>query len=141
MTYSVQQVLAEVKGLKAMADLPAERYAEENGLADSFVQGVKGDLKPTQLRRVFHQIKDLRRQIKHEAKFDRTKLALVMPTLAYAVGRKLIPVDFYELMKMCFGQERCRTQKDFETAADLLEAIMAYHKYRSLVRSGKEELS
>jgi CRISPR-associated protein Csm2 len=131
MTYSVQQVLTEVKGLKAMAELPAERYAEENGLADSFVQGLKGDLKPTQLRRVFHQIKDLRRQIKHEAKFDRTKVTLVMPTLAYAVGRKLIPGDFYELMKLCFGQERCRTQTDFETAADFLEAIMAYHKYRN----------
>lgn len=128
MAYTVQQVLTEIKGIKAMSDLPAERYAEENGLADSFVQGLKGDLKPTQLRKVFHQIKDMRHRFQRE-KFERAKIAMVMPTLAYAAGRKLIPSDFYDLMKLCFGQERCKTQKDFETASDFLEAIMAYHKY------------
>jgi CRISPR type III-A-associated protein Csm2 len=128
MAYTILQVLNEIKGLKAMSDLPAERYAEENGLADSFVQGLRGDLKPTQLRKVFHQIKDMRHQFKHE-KFERAKVAMVMPTLAYSAGRKLIPGDFYELMKLCFGQERCKTDKDFEAATDFLEAIMAYHKY------------
>ncbi len=128
MAYTIQQVLTEIQRLKVMSELPAERYAEENGLADSFVQGLKGDLKPTQLRKVFHQIKDMRRQFKHDT-FERAQVALVMPTLAYAVGRKLIPNDFYNLMKLCFGQDKCKTKEDFETAAAFLEAIMAYHKY------------
>jgi CRISPR-associated protein Csm2 len=139
MPYSTDQVIAEVTRLRAMSELKPESYAEEDGLADSFIQGMAGDLKAAQLRKVFHQIKDMRRKFKHDMPYDRTQVALVMPTLAYAVGRKLIPDDFYQLMKICFGQQRCRTQQDFESAADFLEAIMAYHKYRDGMKKKKED--
>ena len=144
MPYTIPEVINEVRGLKSMSELKPESYAEENGLADSFVQALISDqrevpLKPTQLRKVFHQIKDMRRQFKHDVPYERAQVALVMPTLAYAVGRKLIPDDFYQLMKLCFGQQRCQSQQDFESAADFLEAIMAYHKYRDGMKKKRED--
>ena len=127
---SIQEVKNEIKTLPSMAALSPERYAEEGGLAESFVSHIYSDLKPTQLRKVFHHVKDLQREFRQTPEsYSRAKIAMIMPTLAYAVGRKLIPLDFYELMKLCFGNEKCKTQADFERAAEFLEAIMAYHKY------------
>jgi CRISPR-associated protein Csm2 len=129
----IKEILDEIKKLKSMADLSPEKYAEEGGLAESFVRELKKDrrkeMKATQLRKVFHQVKDLKREFKRPEDFSRGKIALIMPTIAYAVGRELIPPNFYELMKLCFGQDRCKTKADFDNAADFLEAIMAYHKY------------
>ena len=126
-----EQVIQNIKGLPHMADLPVDKYAEEDGWADSFVQNLRSELKATQLRRFFHQVKQLKLQAERSGEFQRSNLAQVMPTLAYAVGRKLIPQAFYDLMILCFGQQRCNTKEDFLAAANFLEAIMAYHKYRS----------
>lgn len=129
---TIREIQEQIRALPSMASLTPEKYAEEGGLAESFVLEIRGDLKPTQLRKVFHHIKDLQREIKQKPEaFNRAKLALIMPTLAYSVGRKLIPQEFYDLMKLCFGPEKCKTRADFESAANFLEAIMAYHKYHS----------
>ena len=133
---TIQQITSELKALKSMSDLSPERFAEEDGLADSFVRQIRGDLKPTQLRKVFHQVKDLKLKIKSDEEFNRGQIALIMPTLAYSVGRGYIPKEFYDLMKLCFGSEKCKTKADFNTAADFLEAIMAYHKY--VTETGKK---
>jgi len=130
-------VLTQLKtelGANTMAMLSPIKYAEENGLADQFARDIRAELKPTQLRRFFHQIKSLQRQVEQTGEFDRTKIALVMPALAYAVGRTLIPVDFYELMKFCFGADRCKTKADFENSVQFLEAILAYHKYYEKIK-------
>ena len=127
---TIQQITSELKALKSMSDLSPERFAEEDGLAESFVRQIRGDLKTTQLRKVFHQVKNLKLKYnKSDEEFNRGQIALIMPTLAYSVGRGYIPKEFYDLMKICFGSEKCKTKADFNTAADFLEAIMAYHKY------------
>lgn len=133
MAYTVHQVKQHIQQLKSMSELEPRHFAEEHGLADSLASELGGDLKPTQLRKVFHTIKDLRRQVERETgdAFDRTELALLMPTLAYAAGRRLLPQDFYEVLKLCLGSERLQTREDFMRAADFIEAVMAYHKYRN----------
>lgn len=125
--------LKQQLGSKTMKDLPAEVFAEVGGLADRFVQEINvSRLKPTQLRRIFHLIKDMQREFQHDkASFSRGKIAIIMPQLAYAYGRDLIPREFYEMLTYCFGRDKCVTQEDFDNAADFLEAVMAYHKYYS----------
>ncbi len=111
-----------------MSALNPEDYAEKDGWAHVVAQ--TSGIKATQLRKIFHYIKDLNREFqKNETSFNRAKVALLMPTLAYAQGRNHLPKDFYELLTLCFGQDKCRTAQDFESAANFLEAIMAYHKY------------
>jgi CRISPR-associated protein Csm2 len=92
------------------------------------------ELKATQLRRFFHKIKQIQRQVEMTGKFKYEQVASVMPVLAYARGRKLIPEEFYELMKLCFGSEKCKSPEDFLAAASFLEAVMAYHKYRTAIK-------
>jgi CRISPR-associated protein Csm2 len=128
-------VLEDIRSLPRMSAIPVEKYAEENGWADLFVQDLvrnrNKELKANQLRRFFHKIKQIQHQVETTNSFKYAQVASVMPVLAYARGRELIPEEFYELMKLCFGSERCREAADFLAAANFLEAVMAYHKYRT----------
>lgn len=125
---NIQDVQKYIRALPSMSALKPEDYAEKDGWAD--VVAKTSNMKATQLRKIFHYVKDLKREFqRNEASFNRAKVALLMPSLAYAQGRDLIPRDFFELLTLCFGQDKCRTAEDFENAANFLEAIMAYHKY------------
>jgi len=126
---NIQDVQKHIRALPSMSALQPEDYAEKGGWADIVVN--TGDtLKATQLRKIFHYIKDLKREFqRREANFNRSKVALLMPSLAYAHGRGHLPKDFFELLTVCFGQEKCKTDADFESAANFLEAILAYHTY------------
>lgn len=121
----IQPAIDRVRSLKSMSQLMPEDYAPQGKLAELVAQKVA--INPTQLRKIFHYVKDLRRTFQKE-KFDRGKLALMMPMLAYSRGRDLIPEDFYQLMVLCFS-DKCNTSEDFESATRFLEAVMAYHKY------------
>jgi CRISPR type III-A-associated protein Csm2 len=126
---NIQDVQRNIRALPSMAALQPEDYAEKGGWAD-IVVNTGETLKATQLRKVFHYIKDLKREFqKSDDSFNRSKVALLMPSLAYAQGRGHLPRDFYDLLTVCFGQEKCKTAADFESAANFLEAILAYHKY------------
>ena len=96
---TVPEVKHRISSLRQMSELPPAEFSEEGGLADSLASAFKTDLKPTQLRRVFTEIKRVRRDVERQATsavqtqtpFDRTRLLKLMPTLAYAVGRDLLP--------------------------------------------------
>lgn len=126
---TIQDVHRFISKLPSMSHLRPEDYAEPNGLADIVA---KTEVKATQLRKIFHYIKDLKREFqKSNASFNRAKVALIMPSLAYAKGRGHIPEEFYNLLVLCFGESKCRSAEDFESAANFLEAIMAYHKFHN----------
>jgi len=127
-TSPIHDIVGAVKAMPSMRQLQPEKFAEKEGWADRVARN--SAIKSTQLRKIFHYVKDLKREFqKSEKGFNRAKVAMLMPMLAYAKGRNLIPEDFYELMSLCFGQQRCSSVDDFNSAADFLEAIMAYHKY------------
>ncbi len=123
----VDEIRAEINKLPGMKALKPEKFAEPGGLAERFASDMKDKLKATQLRRFFHEVKDLKLAFETSG-FDRSKIAMLMPMLAYAKGRKVIPDSFYELMTLCFGSQKCRDKYDFDRAVDFLEAILAYHK-------------
>ncbi len=134
----VEKIKGEI-GDRTLSALPVEIFAEPDGWADEFVRGEgKGkDLNSTQLRKIFHELKDYQRQLKlkrvedSQNLQDRGRLALIQANLAYARGRDLIPNSFYELLNFCLSRDRCRTKADFDRLVQLLEAILAYHKYHS----------
>ena len=132
--FEIKQVLERVNLLSTMSELDPSEFAEENGLADSLAQKFKKDeLKPTQLRKIFHALKQIERGIKienPEDKLDRTQIMKLLPELAYASGRGLIPKDFYDLMKTCLSSQKLKTNSDFMRLMDFLTAILAYHKMR-----------
>jgi CRISPR type III-A-associated protein Csm2 len=126
----IQDVIKELKQLKQMRDLDAEIYAIQGGWADVVAQ--QSGIKPTQLRKIFHYIKDLKLKVQRDEKaFNKAKMAMLMPMLAYAKGRNHIKDEFYQILSTCFGPQKCSTAQDFIEAANFLEAIMAYHKYHN----------
>ncbi len=126
--HTLQDVYNNIKSLSSMTSLKPEEYAEPGGYADIVAQ--MANIKATQMRKIFHYVKELRREFgKTEGNFNRAKVALIMPILAYAQGRGHLPKQFYDLLVLCFGSEKCKSAEDFESAANFLEAIMAYHKY------------
>ncbi|MGQ9488835.1 MAG: type III-A CRISPR-associated protein Csm2 [Armatimonadota bacterium] len=136
----IQQVIQRIKSLKQMRELEVREFALEGGLADQVVQALRpSELKPTQLRKVFHTLKGIQKNVikeqqskdKKDQKFDNSQLLPLMPVLAYSVGRELIPREFYNLLKEVFSPQRLETNEDFLRAFDFVEAILAYHKYRS----------
>lgn len=134
---TVKEVRQRIEALPSMSALEPTDYCEENGLADSLAQEFvkkEKELKATQLRRVFDELKLIQREVEREADpqkaFDRTRLVKLMPILAYASGRGLIPRDFYELMKTCLGAGKLKTNEDFLCTAHFVTAILAYHKFR-----------
>lgn len=128
----IQQVIQRIKSLKRMRELKVEEFAPEGGLADQVVQALgPANLKPTQLRKVFHTLKHIQKNVIKDQKFDNSQLLTLMPMLAYSVGRELIPREFYDLLKEVFNPQRLETNEDFLRAFDFVEAMLAYHKYRS----------
>jgi CRISPR-associated protein Csm2 len=136
---SIAEVKRKIQNLRQMSELKPDEFTEENGLADSLASEFGENLKPTQLRKVFTEIKRIRRKVERDNRstaaragaFDRTQLLHLMPTLAYASGRKLLPKEFYEILKLILGRDRLQTNTDFLRAADFIEAVLAYHKYRA----------
>lgn len=135
-----EQVIDEISKLGAMRDLSPSRFADETGLADKLAKSFgKDGLKATQLRKVFHALKEIERNVNREIKGGRKKksdafevqeLALLMPDLAYAKGRGLIPDEFYKVLRLTL-RERVKTYEDFERAMQFIEAVMAYHKFHN----------
>lgn len=123
--------------------LHIEDFAEPDKLADQLARDYGDRLKPTQLRRFFHAIKGVERNLRlltDEQPLPediRRQLLPLMPELAYARGRNLIPEDFYHLLKACLDSRRLRTVGDLRLLAQFLKAILAYHKlYESEKKKG-----
>jgi CRISPR-associated protein Csm2 len=113
--------------------LQVQDFAGTGDLADRLAQGYGKRLKATQLRRLFHTIKDIERGLPREDRElttgELTEILPLLPELAYARGRDLIPQDFYELMRACMGTSKLKRVADFRRLTRFLEAILGYHKY------------
>jgi len=129
---NITEVKEKIKGLATFSLLSPDYYAVENGAAHIVAKGVKDkEMKTTQLRKFFGHIKRLDAQTKGKKvndAFVSTKLSLIMPELAYALGRKLISEEFYGLIKECLNASKIKTVADFKNFVDFLSAVLAYHK-------------
>jgi CRISPR-associated protein Csm2 len=114
--------------------LPIQELVLPNGVLDQLARHLARNLKATQLRRVFHDLKRLEQDAKRgRQSIDRlrTKLALTLPELAYAYGREVIPREFYEFMRSLLHppNERFQDKEDVQRLVEILTALLAYHKF------------
>lgn len=141
----VQAILKKIENLASLSDYPLEDFADEEKDADKLAQFFveqdkklkKDRLKPTQLRKVFHALKEVERKYKGkngEDFFEISDILSLKPELAYAVGRELIPQEFYRLMKTCLTSEKLKKVNDFRRLMEFLTAVLAYHKFRKGIR-------
>lgn len=129
-----QAVKQRIERLDAMHELAPRDFAYEDGLANQLAKGFgKEELKATQLRKIFHALKDVERRVKHKTAqdaFDAQDVSLMMPNLAYAYGRGLIPEEFYQILRLCL-RDKVKTNEDFLRSVQFIEAVLAYHKFNN----------
>lgn len=137
---SIDQVRKRIADLPAMSELDRSEFCEEGGIADSLAQKFgKEDLKPTQLYRVFQELKRIERGVRREIRtdedlekdFDRNLVIPLLPVMAYNSARGHLPRDFYEIIRNCLSPQKLHTNGDFLRVVELISAVLAYHKFRS----------
>jgi CRISPR-associated protein Csm2 len=134
MATKIDEILWKLKSLSRMADLNPTDFAEEGGYADTLAREFGRELKSTQLRKVFGALKQVDIQVKRDPldkPLARSEINRLIPELAYAFGRNLVPKGFYDLMKMCLSQTKLQTVGDFRRLMEFLTALLAYHKFHS----------
>jgi CRISPR-associated protein Csm2 len=133
-------VLQRLQSLQRLSDLPLKDFAPEGGMADIVASQLHHDLKAAQLRKFYGLLKrvdlELRGQDEDSAfpKELQHRVLRILPLLAYAKGRNNIPENFYKFMKLVLDIDKIQTVRDYRTLIYLLEAVVAYHKFRG----GKE---
>lgn len=129
---SVSEVKSKIQALSNFSDLEPAYYAPENGAAHIVARDIKNkEMKATQLRKFFGHIKKIEAETKgmdKSEKIESSKLYLILPELAYALGRNLISKEFYELMKISIQAGKIQTVADFKEFVSFLSAVLAYHK-------------
>lgn len=137
-TSDVFAIKKQIKDLSRMQNLKIEDFAPQEGIAYKLADSFGDDLNSTQLRKFFATIKNTYLQARRKSRDSnstnlsvdiRSQLLLMLPTLAYAKARKLLPDDFYEIVRFCLSQERLQDFNDLERVSQFMEAIVAYHKY------------
>lgn len=129
--YKILQKFQDPK-FKNFSDYKIEEFAKEGGDTHNFVKTIKNKLKINQLRKFFSKIKQIELQTKTNkdnieiSKEIKNKLYLLIPELAYAYGRQLIPREFYDLMKESI--EKIHKNEDFKRFVEFLTAIIAFYK-------------
>lgn len=133
----IGKILDEIGKLEMLKDLSIKLIANENGYADKIAQILR-NMKTTQLRRFFGAIKLIERTIEEENSekaWDEVEAEfyLLKPKIAYAKGRKLIPEEFYQVLKVSLNKINVGTNEDkienFKRFVQFLESIVAYHKF------------
>lgn len=137
MTLTKQDLMNELKNQqKTLKNIISPKdFADQGQVADVIAIELKDKMKPTQLRKFFHAVKEKERRVKGDKDSDNissainTELRLLIPELAYAKGRELITQDFYDLMRCCLSAETLKTVGDLRVFMQFLTAILAYHKF------------
>ena len=111
------------------AFIVTKQIKEQAGKRDPKTNKKFPQLKTSQLRKIFAEVKDIcDKRIKGISQ-DNTELYLLYPKLAYAQGRDLMPRNFYELIVACLDKLKNSTdKKDFEMFEEFMTAIVAYNK-------------
>lgn len=127
----IEKVIENINNLNMLKEMTPKDFADEGGYADLVAKVSKKSLKTTQLRKFFAALREIENQ--KNWKDMEMKFYLLKPQLAYSKGRRLIPQEFHELMKVCMRKVDVGTQEEkvenFKRMMDFLEAIVAYHKF------------
>ena len=129
----IKEIIQKIDNLQNLSQLDEKEIAEEEGYAERVAEEVR-NLKTTQLRKFFSEIKANERELKEKGwKSIEGRFYMTRPNLAYAKARKLVPDQFFKLVDACMKQvdkgDDERKKENYKRFVQFLEAIIAYHKY------------
>ena len=137
----IDKIIQKIGNLQNLSQLDEKEIAKEGGYAEQIAKEVrelkklkKGELKTTQLRKFFSEIKANERVLKEKGwNGIKADFYLMRPNLAYAKARNLVPDKFFKLMDVCMKQvdkgDDNQKKENYKRFVHFLEAIVAYHKF------------
>lgn len=114
------------KGGRLSQILTDEEMLKPNGLADRIAKELEGNLRSTQLRKVFDKIKEIEEAIDRRDDY-KVKILELYPKLAYSTGRNLMPKEFFNLLTSLLEKAE-KDREDAKVVIRLITAIVAYSK-------------
>jgi CRISPR-associated protein Csm2 len=129
----IDKILKGIEKLDMFKDLDIKLLADEGEYADTLANKLR-NMKTTQLRRFFGAVKEIESNLNVKNWEDvEADFYLLKPKLAYAKGRKLIPAEFYEVVKTSMNKVDVGNNQDkianYKMFVRFLESIVAYHKF------------
>ncbi|KAF5430048.1 CRISPR-associated protein Csm2 [Candidatus Methanomarinus sp.] len=129
----IDKILKGIEKLDMFKDLDIKLLADEGEYADTLANKLR-NMKTTQLRRFFGAVKEIESNLNGKSWEDvEADFYLLKPKLAYAKGRKLIPAEFYEVVKTSMNKVDVGNNQDkianYKMFVRFLESIVAYHKF------------
>jgi CRISPR-associated protein Csm2 len=129
----IDVILRDIKKLDMFKDLDIKLLADEGKYADTLANKLR-NMKTTQLRRFFGAVKEIEKNLNGKSWEDvEADFYLLKPKLAYAKGRKLIPAEFHEVVKISMNKVDVGDNEDkianYKMFVRFLESIVAYHKF------------
>ncbi|HIH77881.1 MAG TPA: type III-A CRISPR-associated protein Csm2 [Halobacteria archaeon] len=131
----INEIIKKIESSQSLKDLVVEEIAKEEGYAERIAKSKSfKNLKTTQLRNLFDEIKENERRLNEKGwNAIEADFYMLRPNLAYAKARDLIPEDFFNLMNACMKQvdkgNENEKKENYKRFVQFLEAIVAYHKY------------
>lgn len=119
MQQKMQDVCERLKSIKKMSELKydeIDKCGEQLGL-----EMYNKRLTVTQLRKIYNII------LFHKQKFDKDRLRLIKPLLAYIAAKEKTIKDLYDQLRDLV--DKVDDEKDFEKFYRLMESILAYYEY------------
>ncbi len=138
----IEKIIQKIEQLRNFSDYPIEDFSKPDGDANLIAREFKKSLKPTQMRKFFDTVYEIKKDLIQSKKSwndVRTKFYQLFPMLHYAQGRNLIPKKFLEIMTKSLQKVETTEAKndDEQNKANFLhfskffEAIIAYHKFHN----------
>ncbi|KUO42844.1 MAG: hypothetical protein APU95_02965 [Hadesarchaea archaeon YNP_N21] len=141
----IEEIIESIGKLHSLKELKVEAFAPQGRYAEKIALAFREKLKTAQLRKFFDSLRKIERDLEKKP-WDSLKAEFLMlePRLAASVARKLVPDQFYRLMKVCFDKVNNAAgegekKESFTRLMQFLEAIVAYHKYHE--EKAREEKS
>ncbi|RKD31283.1 type III-A CRISPR-associated protein Csm2 [Thermohalobacter berrensis] len=127
----LSQLIKEIQKAKSLKEVfVPEKYALPDGWAFKTANTLIGSnaMNTNQIRKIFGELKSIEEKLKREKDLDKCKndILLIMPQVAYALGRRVVSKNFYDLMKECINLNKIKEPEDFIAFVKFFTAVVAY---------------
>jgi CRISPR type III-A-associated protein Csm2 len=139
MPQSVADVVSAIKGLQSLTDWKQEQEGQFGLVLCAEILAEQLGKTPdaaldTQVRKFLDALRKLDIAFTRAKAFDRSRVALLKPKLAYAVSRKEELVPLYRVIDAALP--KVKDGDDFKFLLDFVEAVLAFYKYQEVSPKG-----
>lgn len=115
------KVIKNISEIDSFKDYGADLLVKD---AERLAESIKDDLRASQLRRIYVEVKKIEMNYKKEP-FKPDRVILLKPRLVYAASKKSEVVPIKNIFIKCI--DKIQDIEDFNKFVTFFEAILAYH--------------